>query len=252
MRKMPPPTLTPGPYVSEGIRISLKQLRSRHMLEVPNRRFVGLAADDGAVGARDGLAQRCRLFLIGLEGGTENIELHLSNKAGLVHEAPQLLAHIEWLLHGRDAHVDINRALLDGLGDLPGHAAANGADVDFRNHGSAGALVAILPFVRDRPILDRLDHLGHAADGARVLFDRHRSLDIGRINRQIIAEDGDLEERLPRLDTDNAEIGALRDQRVVGNAAVRDRVTRARLLGEIFRRLELVRRVRARSRRPPP
>ena len=33
MPKLPPPTLMPGPYVMAGIRISLKQLMSRHMLE---------------------------------------------------------------------------------------------------------------------------------------------------------------------------------------------------------------------------
>ena len=33
MAYRPPPELTPGPYVSEGILISLKQLMSRHMLD---------------------------------------------------------------------------------------------------------------------------------------------------------------------------------------------------------------------------
>ena len=44
--------------------------------------------------------------------GREDIQLHLARKANVSHEAPQLLADIQRLLHRSDADVDIDGALL--------------------------------------------------------------------------------------------------------------------------------------------
>src|SRR6202035_4936799 len=144
------------------------------------------------------------------------IEFYLSAEPGIVDETAQLLADIERLLRRSDPGIEIDRALLHGLGDLPGNAAADCPNVDLWLNDSADTFVTMLVFVFRRPL-------------AGVLFDCRRTRDVRRVNRIVISENSDLEERLAGFHADDAEVGALRHKRIIGDAAMGDGVARASL-----------------------
>src|SRR5262245_24343480 len=240
MPKFPPPTLMPGPYVTAGIRISLKQLMSRHMLENGGDAGLGVPPSTAWWARVMAEANGLDLFGIGLERGPVRVELDLAAEPRSGHEPTQIFPDVERVLHGRDPDVEVDRTLLDGLGDLVRDAAADGADVDPGDDHAARAFVAVPLLVLVGPLLDALDQRRHADDGVRALLDGRRPRDVGRVDRQVVAEDRDLEERLAGPDADDAEVGAFRHQRVVSHAAVGDGEARPRLLGQIGRRLELI------------
>src|SRR4029077_5904972 len=168
------------------------------------------------------------------------IQLDFASQANVSYETAQLFADIQRDLHRSGADVDIDGALLDGFGDLPRHPAANCADVDLRNDDADWAVISVAAFIVVCPYLHLLDQFRDPDDRIWILLIRDGARDIGGIDRDVIAEHGDLEEGLAGLYPNDAEIRALCDQREISHSPVRDGVPRTRFLRDVLRRLEFI------------
>src|ERR1700733_262400 len=199
-----------------------------------------ICAQNRAVGPYDRALEWFHLFFVGLKTGSIGIKFHFAAKPGIVHETAQFLPDIERLLRRGDPNIEIDRALLHGLGNLPGNAAADCPNVDPWLNDSADTLVTMLVFIFRRPLFDVLNKFRHSHDGAGVFFNRRRTRDVGRVNRTVISENSDLEERLACFPADDPEVGALCHKRIIGDAAMGDGVARASLLRDVLRRLKFV------------
>ena len=159
------------------MRISLKQLISRHMLEVATGRRLRARRPTIARCARViALLKRSALRFVDFKARAIDIKLDLAGEPGVTHDLSQLLAYVEWFLFRRDAYVHVNRALLNGPGDLIGHAAADRADIHVWHDSAAGALIAVFLLVFIGPCFDPLDE---TSIFARWHSDFFRS-DVGR------------------------------------------------------------------------